>query len=476
MQPNIAKNTSWFFTALIIQKIIAFVYFTYLARILGAENIGHYIFALSYITIFTVIIDFGTNHFITREVAKNKNKAQEIASNIFGFKIISSLFAVALALIAAILLGYEKNLLSLLSVAVLVMVVESFVLSIFAIIRGFHNLKYESISTILVHLLIMVLGIIVARLTKNISWLLAVLLFAHTLNLLYGLFLLKYKFRIKLKLSFNISYWKKIFLVILPFAMAAAFAKIWGAADQLILARLSSPEQLGCYGVAFKLTFALQFLPMALLASLYPAMSRFFVENKEKLKVLFSRAINYLLLITLPLSAGVFIFAPYLIISLYTDEYRPAILPLRILFLGLTFIFLNFIIGALLNASNLQKRQSVNVGISMVVSIVLNLILIPKFNASGAALAAVISNSVYFILGWLAIRKVFKYDYKKNLFLIFRIILAVVIMTVFSLVLINYIYWVWAAILTALLYFGCLFLFKVFSPKEIKSLINSFRV
>ena len=62
---TLAKNTSWFTSALVIQKVITFVYFAYIANILGAELLGRYVFVLSFITVFALIVDIGTNHYLT---------------------------------------------------------------------------------------------------------------------------------------------------------------------------------------------------------------------------------------------------------------------------------------------------------------------------------------------------------------------------------------------------------------------------
>ena len=44
---NIAKNTSYFTLALILQKVISFTYFILIARALGPEDLGKYYFAIS---------------------------------------------------------------------------------------------------------------------------------------------------------------------------------------------------------------------------------------------------------------------------------------------------------------------------------------------------------------------------------------------------------------------------------------------
>lgn len=68
---NIAKNTSYLTLALVIQKVISFLYFVILARNLDPEFLGKYYFAISFTTIFAIFIDFGLVNYLTRETAKD---------------------------------------------------------------------------------------------------------------------------------------------------------------------------------------------------------------------------------------------------------------------------------------------------------------------------------------------------------------------------------------------------------------------
>ena len=70
---NLAKNTSFFTLALILQKIIAFVYFTLMARNLPPEDLGKFYLAISLTTMFSIFIDIGLSNVLVREVAKNSS-------------------------------------------------------------------------------------------------------------------------------------------------------------------------------------------------------------------------------------------------------------------------------------------------------------------------------------------------------------------------------------------------------------------
>ena len=59
------------------QKICAFVYFTILARYLGPEDVGKYVFTLSFAAIFVILIDLGLTSVLIREGARHKERLQK---------------------------------------------------------------------------------------------------------------------------------------------------------------------------------------------------------------------------------------------------------------------------------------------------------------------------------------------------------------------------------------------------------------
>jgi O-antigen/teichoic acid export membrane protein len=84
---TVAKNTLFLTIGSIFQKILAFVYFTLLARFfLPPEDIGKYLYALSYVALFSVIVDFGMQSALIREIAKDRTQTRSIISNALGIK------------------------------------------------------------------------------------------------------------------------------------------------------------------------------------------------------------------------------------------------------------------------------------------------------------------------------------------------------------------------------------------------------
>src|SRR3989339_210083 len=171
----------------------------------------------------------------------------------------------------------------------------------------------------------------------------------------------------------------------LPFAVFGIYQKLYTYLDTVMLSKLASDYHVGLYQIAFKIIFALQFLPMAFIASLYPAFADYWKNNKDQLLITFERGFNYLTIISVPITVGVMVITDKIML-LFKPEYLASISSLRIIILALPFLFLNFPIGALLNACDKQKVNTRNMGITFIFNIKLKIILILKFKVGGVSI------------------------------------------------------------------------------------------
>ena len=424
----LARNTSYFTMALVVQKVISFLYFTFLARLLGPEQIGKYFFALALTTIFSVFLDIGLSSVLTREVAREPAVAERYLRLVFTFKALASWLVVAVVVMTVNLLGYPDSTRQLVYLACAVMVLDSFILSAYSIIRGFHTLVWESLGTILVQVILAVTGVLVATLTHDPRAFMAALILAVSVHFIYALWQLKARFGLALKPIFDKPGWVALFGLTWPFALAAILTRVYGYVDTVLLSFLSGDRAVGLYSIAYKITFALQFIPTAFAASLLPGLSNYFVTDKNKLAEVFSRAVVYLTAIAMPVAFGIMSLAPEIIKTIY-PAYVESILPLQILVFSLIFLFVTFPVGSLLPACNRQGRHTLNIGIAALSNIVLNLFFIPRWGPLGAAAASLISTLILLALGWSVARQLVEYNKKEFNLRLLKILTAGLIMT-----------------------------------------------
>lgn len=470
---NIAKNTSYLTIALILQKIISFTYFTLLARYIGPAFLGKYYLAISLTSIFAIFIDLGFANVLTREVAKKEDEAPRWLGNILSIKIPLAFLSLIMLVIVVNVLGYDELTRNLVYVSCVSMVLDSFTSTFFATSRGRHNLKYESISSIIFQIIVLVVGYGALLLGHGLVWAMGALAFASVFNFVYSLSVVAYKLRIKIKLAFDRLFIKEIFIISWPFAVFAIFQRLYTYFDSVLLSVLAGDEQVGLYQVAFKIIFALQFLPQAFTASLYPALSAYWKHNREQLAITFERAMSYLIIISLPIVFGIFALADKVVL-LFKSDYDAAAWPLKISIISLFFIFLNFPIGSILNACDAQKKNTRNMIIVTIASVLLNLALIPIYKAVGASLVVLITSALMFVLGLRESKKIVGTLGKKVGFLFFKVLAASLLMALIVFFGSAYVNIFVSVVVGGLLYFIALYLFGGFKKEDIASIKASF--
>lgn len=411
MEGKVAKNTAYLVAAFVGQKILSFVYFMLAARAVGIEGAGQYVAATSFTTIFSVFVDLGLANVLVRETAKDQARAGELLSNVLGIKLILSVATVVATAIVATLLGYDGDVRIMIWIASAVMVLDSIHLVFYAVMRGFQDLRFEAVGVVSGQLVTIVAGgVFIFALQLPLPFLIVALLIGSTWNVVWSLWAITRRFPVSVSFRLDPAIVKFLVGVTVPFALAGIFTRVYSYIDSVMLSRLASNAELGAYGVAYKLTFAFIFLPMSFAAAVYPAMSEYYVSDRKKLGSVFSTSLKYLLLAVAPLTCGIAVLARPLVLAIYGQDFAGAILPLQILIFSLIFAFLYWPAGSLLNACDRQGKNTVILGITMVSNILLNIYLIPRYGAVGAAGAALVGNFVLWAGAMYAVGSLAVYD------------------------------------------------------------------
>lgn len=405
MAGHIAKNTLYLTAASIAQKFFSFIYFTLIARYVGVTGTGLYVTALSFSSLFSILTDLGLTSVLVRESAKDRQKMIAMVNNISALKIILLGVAYVILNLTVRLLDYPANLINLVNWSGLVMIFDSISLTFYGALRSQQNFRYEAVSVVFSQIITIAVGALVLAERLDIVYLIIALGCGSLFNVIYSYLALRRLHHFKFRPYLDPVLVKTIAVWAAPFALAGIFTKVYSYIDVTMISHLLGSRAVGLYSIASKATFAWQFVPMAFAAALYPALSHYFAHNRSRLKETFIRGIRYLAIMAMPISLGIFALADKIIIKIYGAAYEPSILPLQILLISLIFAFLDFPVGALLNAGNRQNLQTLAMGITMVVDIVLNIILLPRLAIIGASLAALAGNMVLVLVGASGVRR-----------------------------------------------------------------------
>ena len=158
--------------------------------------------------------------------------------------------------------------------------------------------------------------------------------------------------------------------------------------DQWILGAIAGAKELGLYSVAVAFAEALFLLPTALSAVQRPDLVRASESEAVRRTALIFRGS---LIVTLAGAVLLILLAPLLVLKLFGEEFRGSIIDLRILAFGAFGIVALKQVGNALTARQLPTRASFGIGFAFVATIVLDVLLIPRFEGVGAALASSIA-------------------------------------------------------------------------------------
>jgi len=405
-QSRVLSNTTYLLAASVIQKFISLGYFVYYVRVLGPTNTGIFEPVRSIIPIALVVIDFALSTVLTREIARRPERAVAFVNNVLSVKVILAIVALMLTLGVNAVFEFDQLTRELLFLAGIVIGLDMFTMTYTAALRGIQIFRYEAIGIILTQTATAAAGITAVSLDAGIVGLMIAFIAGSLVNIGFMVMMFRRKFGTLPRLAWDGQLVRQFMAIALPILGAQLLAKLFTYTDRYLLLHTKGETEVGLYVAAHKAPFALEFIAGAFAASLLPAMSRAFIEAKDQLGRSLEQALRYLLIISIPITVGIFVLAHPFITKLYNPQFSEATVPLQIMILALPFIFMNYPVGNFLIATNRQIWNTVNLGVAVIINVGVNVLLQPALGTNGAAVAVLSSYGILFFLGLIQARRV----------------------------------------------------------------------
>lgn len=264
---------------------------------------------------------------------------------------------------------------------------------------------------------------------------------------------------------------KHLKAVLIFFAMSCATI-IYTNLDTVMLGFMKSDIDVGYYNAAVKIKVILVQVVASLGGVLLPRCS-YYVEKGmwADFKRICSKTLNFVVVIALPLSVYFIIYAQDAIMFLSGSEYLGAILPMKIIMPTLLFIGMTNILGLqILVPLGKEKIVLYSEVAGAITDLLLNVVLIPRFGASGAAMGTLVAEFVVLVVQCAALRKylfdiIIKIKYWK--IIIATVVSAIASLLVLYLKLDCFFNLIISATIFGTLYLCILLLFKEKMAKEI---------
>ena len=171
----------------------------------------------------------------------------------------------------------------------------------------------------------------------------------------------------------------------LPLGVAAVAVALYFHIDTIMLRPLRGPEEVAVYAVAYRMMTVGLMVPALFMQVVFPVLTRCHEVSADLLRTVLRQCTFYMALIGGVAAAVLLALAPELLSLAFGDAYRVAAPSLRILALAMAAIFLCYPHSMALIAAGQAARFTRITLLAALLNLALNLLLIPRFGAEGAA-------------------------------------------------------------------------------------------
>lgn len=404
---RIIKNVGMLFFSQVLNSVLGFILLIFIARNLGEVEFGKYSFALSFTGLFVIFADIGINDFIIRKIARNKELINEYFINASIIKLILSLITFCFIMLIIKLMNYPVDTTLAVYIFGIYTILTSFAMMFRSIFIAFEKVEYHATIMIIEKAILLSLALFVLFSGYGLIELGYIYIFVGIVNVILSLSTVLIKFA-KLKPIINFLLCKALIIDSIPFGLNLLFGLLFFKIDTVMLSILKGDASVGIYNSAYKPLLSLCIIPTAVIAAIYPVMSRYFMSSKDSLETLTHLSFKYMAIIGFPIAVGCIVFANKFITLFYNSQYSSAVPAFQILSIFIPLRFLNSISGTFLTSINKQGIRTTNVGISSLFNILLNALMIPYLSFIGASIATVFSEIFLFLIFIYFINKYYK--------------------------------------------------------------------
>ncbi len=398
MSQKISKNIFWLTISRVFAIVILAIAYFSLFRYLEPYGSGQYQFVLSYVLLFSTVVDFGIQQYITKKISEEPENAKMYFQNFFTFEAIASISLYILLMTIAYFQNYEAVVFQAIAITGLGMVVNALTYPFLAIMAAFQDLRKVALINFLNSLVNVTVIFSAIFFHKYIVFLASVQLIFGIMDIvLYRIFITKHLPNpevLKSILKFNMRLILDILKKGWPFALLVGFSAIYNRIDVLIIASFQGFIETGLYTAAYKVFDLLGFFPSVVSFTLFPFFAGLMAKQAiAEVKFNLEKYLKIMIVAALPMAVGGSILSIKIINIVAGGGYVSAAPVLSILIWAPAILFIYIPVNSLV-ISQLTKKALIVTGLNVLVNTIGNIILIPIYGIKAAAVMTVVSEFI----------------------------------------------------------------------------------
>ncbi len=388
---KVVANTGWLFFDRFLRLGVGLFVGAWVARYLGPDQFGTWSYAAALVALLSSFAILGLDNIVVREIVKESTRKEEILGSAFALKLAGgfSIFILSIAIIG--LIRPEDILMR----SVVAITATGLIFQSFDTIDFYFQSQVQSKYTVWARdfaflIVSFIKVVLILRKTSLISF---VLVGTAETVLASGGLIFVYRF-----VKQNIFQWKMHLSVARnllndswPLALTVLTTAIYMRIDHIMLGNMFGNAAVGKYSAAVRISELWYVIPTAISISVFPSVVNMRKMNESLYLDRMQKFYDLMVWLGIFIAVPMTFFANNIIRFLYGTQFHGAGTVLAIHVWTGPFVFFTVASNQYLMAENQTKIFFYRAAVGAVINIMLNLMLIPRYQGNGAAFAVLIS-------------------------------------------------------------------------------------
>jgi O-antigen/teichoic acid export membrane protein len=392
---KVSRNIFTLVGSRVIAAVLVFAGYASLFRYLGTYVSGQHQFVLSFVMLFSIIVDLGIEQLVIKKVSEDNSLAKKYLGNFFAVEFVLALILWGIMVAIAFGAGYEPGVRNAIILAGFGMFINALSIphtSILSAHQDMHVIAGVNFLDSIVNVGVMFTAILTGHHVVFLVSVMAINGLLHVIiyNHLIKRYVPKPELWYHLK-NLDLDLVKKMVIAALPFGALIGFSIIYNRIDVILVRSLRGYSETGLYTAAYKFVDFLGFVPAVVSSALYPFYSAQMKEgNKEGVRSALQSYTRLMLALAIPVAIGGTILARKLIVVVGGTQFVEGAGALQILVFASGILFAYSAMNSLVISQLTKTAIKITFG-NIFLNVIGNLIFIPRYGFKAAAVMTVVS-------------------------------------------------------------------------------------
>lgn len=396
-RPNLVKivdNIGWLFFDKILRMGVGLLVGVWIARYLGPEQFGLLNFATAFIGLFGAIAGLGLQGIVVRDIVRDPETARLTLGTAAVLQLVGGLVAYLLILGTIAYLRPDdvlaRTIVAILGATMLIKASEMATYWFESQVQSKYTVWVQN-GVFLVFAGVKV-GLILSH-APLITFVWAMLAEAIVIAVILAVVVAQRGPKLA-SLRASSERAKTLLKDSWPLILSGLSIMLYMKIDQIMLGQMIGDEAVGIYSAATRISEVWYFIPMAVVASVFPAILEAKIRSETQYLARLQKLYDFMVLMSLAVAIPMTFLSDTIIWLLFGAAYAEAGTVLAIHIWASVFVFLGVASSRWFLAENQQWLNLQRTVIGAIANIALNLVLIPKYGVTGAAVALVFSQAL----------------------------------------------------------------------------------